>query len=207
MKKKVAAKVKTAPPSSKKTKAVASAQRNGGNNPAPNKKPVNPADDPRYQQVVKDYEQALKAMQAQKFDRAKPLLEKVVAGPIKELADRAGMHLNICNQQLAKTTTSFKTPEEHYDYAVSLMNMGDFVSAREHLEKLSNQNPKLDFVWYGLAVLECLTGRFPESLQHLAEAIRLNKANRFQARNDSDFRNLADDPRFTELLYPEVTGE
>ncbi len=170
-------------------------------------KPVNPADDPRYQQVVKDYEQALKAMQSQKFDRAKPLLEKVVAGPIKELADRAGMHLNICNQQLAKTTTSFKTPEEHYDYAVSLMNMGDFVAAREHFDKLSSQNPKLDFVWYGMAVLECLTGRFPEALQHLAEAIRLNKANRYQARNDSDFRNLADDPRFTELLYPEVTGE
>jgi hypothetical protein len=29
---------------------------------------------------------------------------------------------------------------------------------------------------------------------------------RFQARNDSDFRNMADDPRFTELLYPEGSG-
>ncbi len=207
MKKKVPAKVKAAPAKPNKKSAVATlAPRNGRAAAAP-MKPVNPADDPRYQQVVKDYEQALKAMQSQKFDRAKPLLEKVVAGPIKELADRAGMHLNICNQQLAKTTTSFKTPEEHYDYAVSLMNMGDFVAAREHFDKLSSQNPKLDFVWYGMAVLECLTGRFPEALQHLAEAIRLNKANRYQARNDSDFRNLADDPRFTELLYPEVTGE
>ncbi len=52
-------------------------------------------------------------------------------------------------------------------------------------------------------MLECLTGRTTESLQHLAEAIRLNPGNRFQARNDSDFRNMADDPRFTELLYPE----
>lgn len=207
MKKKVAVKVKSIPPKPKKTGTVATKpSRNGGDSPVP-KKPLNPADDPRYQQSVKDYEQALKAMQIQKFDRAKPLLEKVVSGPIKELADRAIMHLNICNQQMSKATTSFKTPEEHYDYAVSVMNMGDFVTAREHLEKLSNQHPKLDFIWYGLAVLECLTGRFPESLQHLAESIRLNKANRFQARNDSDFRNLADDPRFTELLYPEATGE
>jgi hypothetical protein len=26
---------------------------------------------------------------------------------------------------------------------------------------------------------------------------------RFQARNDSDFQNLVEDPRFTELLYPD----
>jgi len=37
------------------------------------------------------------------------------------------------------------------------MNLGDFVTAREHLEKLSTQSSGLDFVWYGLAVLECLT--------------------------------------------------
>jgi hypothetical protein len=40
-------------------------------------------------------------------------------------------------------------------------------------------------------------------LKNLGEAIRLNPQNRFQARNDSDFQNMADDPRFTELLYPE----
>ena len=39
------------------------------------------------------------------------------------------------------------------------------------------------------------------------EAIRLNPANRYQARNDSDFKNLADDPRFTELLYPDTSAE
>jgi len=30
---------------------------------------------------------------------------------------------------------------------------------------------------------------------------------RFQARNDSDFQNLAEDPRFTELLYPDPGAE
>ena len=38
------------------------------------------------------------------------------------------------------------------------------------------------------------------------EAIRLNPTLRFQARNDSDFQNLSEDPRFTELLYPEKDG-
>ena len=157
----------------------------------------------RFAQSLQDYEQALRLLQSQKFDKAKTLLQKVIESGVSELGDRAKVHLNICNQQLEQNQNTFATPEEHYDFAVSLMNLGDFVTAREHLENLSNQRPTLDFIWYGRAVLECLTGRTTESLQHLAEAIRLNPGNRFQARNDSDFRNMADDPRFTELLYPE----
>jgi tetratricopeptide (TPR) repeat protein len=162
-------------------------------------------DDPRFAQAMQAYEQALKAMQSQKYDRAKALFEKVIASGPKELVDRALVHLNICNQHLTRTQTNFATAEEHYDYAVSLMNMGDYVGAREHLESISRESSSLDFVLYGLAVLDCLTGRTQESLQHLADAIRLNPHNRLQARNDSDFRNMADDPRFTELIYPEGT--
>jgi tetratricopeptide (TPR) repeat protein len=87
------------------------------------------------------------------------------------------------------------------------MNVGDYVSAREHLEKLNKQNPQADYVIYGLAALDCLTGRIEDSLKHLDEAIRLNSSLRFQARNDSDFQNLAEDPRFTELLYPDPGSE
>jgi tetratricopeptide (TPR) repeat protein len=153
--------------------------------------------------TLQSYEHALKLMQTQKFGKARTLFEKVIESGISELADRAKIHINICNQQMDQVQNTFATPEEHYDFAVSLMNLGDFVTAREHFENLSTQSPLLDFVWYGLAVLECLTGRTTESLQHLSEAIRLNPGSRFQARNDSDFRNMADDPRFTELLYPE----
>ena len=159
----------------------------------------------RFAQCLQSYEQGLKLLQAQKFEKAKQMFEKVIESGISELSDRAKVNINICNQQLDQIQNTFGTPEEHYDFAVSLMNLGDFVTAREHLENLSNQRPTLDFVWYGFAVLECLTGRTSESLKHLAEAIRLNPGNRFQARNDSDFRNMADDPRFTELLYPEGT--
>ena len=159
----------------------------------------------RFAHTLLSYEQALKLLQTQKFDKAKLLFEKVIESGISELADRAKVHISICNQQLDRIQNTFNTPEEHYDFAVSLMNLGDFVTAREHLEALSTQRPTLDFIWYGFAVLECLTGRTSESLQHLAEAIRINPGNRFQARNDSDFRNMADDPRFTELLYPEGT--
>jgi len=170
------------------------------------KKPT--TEDPRYTQALQSYEAGLRAMQEHKFDKAKPHFQKVLTGPSKELIDRATVHLNICNQHLERSTaTQFKTPEEHFDYAVSLMNVGDYVTAREHLDKLLKQNAKADYVIYGLAALDCLTGHVEDALRHLDEALRLNAQLRFQARNDSDFQNLAEDPRFTELLYPDPGAE
>jgi tetratricopeptide (TPR) repeat protein len=166
------------------------------------------ADDPRYAQALQSYEAGLRAMQEHKFDKAKPHFQKVVTGPSRELADRAGVHLNTCNQHLERTTaTQFRTTEEHFDYVVSLMNLGDYVTAREHIDKLLKQSPKADYVVYGLAALDCLTGHVEDSLKHLDECLRLNPQLRYQARNDSDFQNLAEDPRFTELLYPDPGAE
>jgi len=172
---------------------------------SPSKAP--PPPDPKYTQAVQNYESGLKAVQEHKFDKAKGLLEKVIAGPSRELADRARVHLKTCNQQLARGTTSFKTLGEHYDYAVSLVNSGEYEQARGHMEKILKQNPKADFAYYGLALLDCLANRSEDCLRNLNEAVKLNASNRFQARNDPDFRNMADDPRFTELLYPEVPPE
>jgi tetratricopeptide (TPR) repeat protein len=165
------------------------------------------ADDPRFAQAVQNYEAGLKALQAHKYDKAKGYFEKVAASPSPELADRAQVHLTTCNQQMSHVSNNFKTAEEQFDYAVSLMNVGDFVTARENFDVLTSKYAKLDFIWYGVAALNCLTGHFPEALANLGEAIRLNPANRYQARNDSDFRNLADDPRFTELLYPDTSAD
>ncbi len=204
MKKKPVAKVKHSSANLKKTQVQTS---KGGRvvkiSPTLQPKP-SPVADPRFAQAVENYQAGLKAMQEHKFEKAKALLQKVIVAGPRELADRAAVHLNTCNQRMARAATTFKTPEEHYDYAVSLMNLGDYVGAREHLEKILKQNSKADYAVYGLAVLNCLTGHFEDSLRGLAEAIRLNPGNRFQARNDSDFHNLADDPRFTELIYPEV---
>jgi tetratricopeptide (TPR) repeat protein len=163
--------------------------------------------DPQLAQLLQSYENGLRAMQEHKYDKAKTLLQKVVAGNNRELADRAAVHMNACNQQMERGATQFKTAEEHYDFVVSLINIGDYVSAREHLEKLTKQVPKADYVAYGLAALDCLTGHVEDSLKNLARAVSLNPTLRFQARNDSDFQNLSEDPRFTELLYPDPGGD
>jgi len=160
-------------------------------------------EDPRHVQAVQHYEAGLRALQEHKFEKAKSSLQKVLTGPSRALADRAAVHIHTCDQHLEKPNLQFKTSEEHFDYAISLMNTGDYVAAREHMERLLKQNPKTDYVLYGLAALTCMTGHVEEALKTLDEAVRLNPALRFQARNDSDFQNLAEDPRFTELLYPD----
>lgn len=207
MKKKAAASVKRSTSKPNKSKVlrrtrVMSAKKSSIPQPKPSFK-----QDPGFAQAVQNYEAGLKAMQEHKFEKAKPLLEKIIAAGPKELADRARMHLSTCNQQLAGGATTFKTQDEHFDYAVSLMNSGQYDQSRVHMEKILKQNAKADFALYGLAVLDCLTGQVESSLKNLNEAIRLNPQNRFQARNDSDFQNMADDPRFTELLYPEPTDQ
>ena len=164
-------------------------------------------EDPRHIQAVQSYEAGLRALQEHKFEKAKGHLQKVLGGPNKSLVDRAQVHILTCDKHLDTPALQFKTAEEHYDYAVSLINSGDYVTAHEQLEKLLKQNPKAEYVLYGLAALHCLTGHVEESLKTLAEAIQAKPALRFQARNDTDFQNLAEDPRFTELLYPDPGTE
>src|SRR5919109_1757289 len=189
MKKKAAARLNRSAAKSQKNKGVAS-HANGSAKPS-TAAPKRPSlmDDPRFAQAVQNYEAGLKAMQARKFERAKGLLEKVATGPIKELADRAAVHLSTCQQQLARASASaFKSPEEHYDYCISLMNAGQYEEARTHLEKLQRQVPKAEYVWYGLAVLDCLTHHYESALKNLEEAIKRDAANRFRARNEPDFQ-------------------
>jgi tetratricopeptide (TPR) repeat protein len=203
MKKKVAASVKRSASKPNKTNAI----RNRKITPSRDASALQPKpafkQDPVFAQAVQNYETGLKAMQEHKFEKAKGLLERIIAEGPRELADRARVHLSSCNHQLNEASASFKTQEEHFDYAVSLMNGGQYDQARGHMEKILKQNPKADFAYYGMAIIDCLTAQVENSLKNLGEAIRLNRQNRFQARNDSDFQNMADDPRFTELLYPE----
>src|SRR3984957_15985678 len=164
-------------------------------------------EDPRHTQAVQSYELGLRALQEHKFEKAKGHLQKVLSGPNKSLVDRAQVHILTCEKRLDSPAVQFKSTEEHYDFAVSLINAGDYVAAREHLDKLLKQNPKSEYVLYGLAALHCLTGHVEESLKTLDEAIQVKPGLRFQARNDTDFQNLAEDPRFTELLYPDPGAE
>jgi tetratricopeptide (TPR) repeat protein len=163
--------------------------------------------DPLVQAQMKLYEEAMALFHQQKFQRAKQELEKVIAGPSKELADRARTHLRITEQRMKPLADQNpKTPEDYYQRGVTMMNLGRWDEARESLEKARKLAPKADHVHYALAALDCLTGEADSALANLKVAIELRPANRYHARNDEDFNFLQEDPRFTELLYPEKEG-
>lgn len=162
---------------------------------------------PDIQRQLKLYEEAMEYFHQQKLQRAKQVLEKVVAGPSKELADRARVHLKICEQRLQKPPAPvLRTVEDYYHHGVAMMNLGRWDEAREALEKARKMAPKADYVIYALAALDCLTGETEAALEKLRLAIELRPENRYLARNDEDFAYLQEDPRFTELLYPEREG-
>src|SRR5574341_2153409 len=128
--------------------------------------------DPRVQQQLKIYEEAVRLSQQQKFHKAKHAFEKVLGGPSKELGDRATVHLRICEQRIARTpTTSLRSAEDHYHHAIARMNLGHWDDAREHLLKARKVAPKAEFVYYALAALDCLTGEADSALENLKVAI------------------------------------
>jgi TolA-binding protein len=155
-------------------------------------------------EMLTHYEAALRLMQEGKYEKAHAAFDKMLAAGPGDLADRIRMYINACLQQVAKGKTTFSNCEEQYDYAVSLLNDGHYEDAREQFKTILKENDKADYAFYGLAVLASMTGDSHTCLEHLTEAIRQNPRNRIQARADSDFQDMADDPRFTELLYPEV---
>ena len=160
--------------------------------------------DPQIEQQLKLYEQAVQHFHQQKFAKAKELLEKVLTGPSKELADRGRVHLSIVEQRMAKQAVpAVRTPEEHYQAGVAMMNLGRWDEARDHLLRAKKLAPKADYVFYAMAALDCLTGEAESAMENLKVAIQLRPENRYHARNDEDFAFLQEDPRFTELLYPE----
>jgi tetratricopeptide (TPR) repeat protein len=150
------------------------------------------------------YQAAVQLVQQGRYEKALAAFEKLLPAAPPEIKERCRMYIHTCQRQLEQARLTFLTPEEHNDYAVSLLNTGYYEEAREQFGIIVSDHPGADYAFYGLALLDSITGRPQECLKHLARAIELNPRNRLQARVDNDFQSMMDDPRFTELLYPEV---
>ncbi len=179
-----------AAPSRKKTPAPAAKQ---GGHPAAGAGPA-----------FQHYQSAVQLLQQGKYEKALAALEKLLPEAPAEIKERCQMYIATCKRQLEQRSLDFDTPEEHYDYAVSKLNTGYYEEAREQFLSILAAYPRADYAYYGLALLDAMTGRSQDCLRNLARAIELNHKNRLQARVDNDFQSMLDDPRFTELMYPEI---
>ncbi|MGH9485303.1 MAG: TPR end-of-group domain-containing protein, partial [Terriglobales bacterium] len=83
------------------------------------------------------------------------------------------------------------------------LNAAQYQDAEDLLAKAVRSGFKGPDVAYALACLHAQTNDVEGALAHLQEAIRADSFCRVLARQDRDFEPLMEDPRFTEILYPE----
>ena len=150
------------------------------------------------------FEAAMKLFHARQFREARDLFSQAVRGPERDVANRAQLHLAMCDRRLQQATAvNLGSAEDYYNYGVALINSRNLSEARTHLEKSLEMSPAADHVHYALALAQALAGDLANAQQNLKRAIELEPRNRLIARQDADFAPLAHQPPFDALIYPE----
>ena len=155
---------------------------------------------------LKSFEQAMHLFNARKFAQARELFAKVAAGPNKEMAHNADLHVRMCDSRLEKPVVQLKTVEELYNYGVAMINTRNLADAQQHLEAALKLAPEADYVYYALALCKGLAGDLDAAQENLKRAIELEPRNRISARQDADFAGIINQPQIQQLLFPEKTG-
>lgn len=156
--------------------------------------------DPLYLAAVKNFEAAVRHFQAERFAKARQIFEKLSTSSYAEVADRARLHLRLCEQRLSRRAPAPKTAQDYYVLGVAELNARQLESAIEHLSRADRVEPKGGHIRYALAAAHALQGNTESALEHLKAAVTLEPRNAFQARDDEDFRALASDSRFRSLV-------
>jgi len=149
------------------------------------------------------FESAMKAFHARRFEPARELFLSAAEGPERDIAQRARLHIAMCDRRLQQSRVTLSSAEEYYNYGVAMINTRNFLEARTSLEKALELAPDTDHIHYALALAQALSGDFTSAHQNLKRAIEIEPRNRAIARQDADFAPLANLHPFDALLYPE----
>jgi tetratricopeptide (TPR) repeat protein len=149
------------------------------------------------------FEAAMKLFHARQLQEARVLFVEAVRGSERDVANRAQLHIAMCDRRLLQTTVNLRSAEDYYNYGVALLNLRNVAEARTHLEKALEMSPAADHIHYALALAQALDGDLASAHQNLKRAIELEPRNRLIARQDADFAPLANQPPFDALIYPE----
>jgi tetratricopeptide (TPR) repeat protein len=155
---------------------------------------------------LSSFEAAMKLFHARKLQEARELFQTAAEGPERDVAQRAKLHIAMCDRRLQQATVALKSAEDYYNYGVALLNARNVADARSHLEKALAMAPGADHIHYALALAQALSGDSANAYENLKRAIELEPRNRIIARQDADFAPLANQPPFDVLLYPEKKG-
>jgi tetratricopeptide (TPR) repeat protein len=155
---------------------------------------------------LSSFEAAMKLFHARKLQEARDLFVTAASGPECDVAQRARLHIAMCDRRLQQVTVNLGSAEEYYNYGVALINSRNIGEARVHLERALQMAPGSDHIHYALALAQALSGDVVNAYENLRRAIELEPRNRIMARQDADFAPLANQPPFDALIYPEKKG-
>ncbi len=158
------------------------------------------------QKQLASFEAAMKLFHTRQLKEARELFASAAEGPERDVAQRARLHIAMCDRRLEQPAVNLRTPEECYNYGVALINARNFAEARMHLQKGLEASPGADHIHYALALAQALGGDLASAYESLKRAIELEPRNRQIARQDGDFAAVANQPPFDGLLYPEKKG-
>ena len=150
------------------------------------------------------YDKAMTLFHSGEFANAIEMLDVVIDGPNREMAHAARVHRSVCEQRLGAREVKFSSPDEHYDYAVALINSRRLRPAIDHLRNALKAMRDPDHVHYALAICHGLMGEIDSAAEHLNRAVTLAPRNRTVARNDPDFQPFASAPPIRKILYPDA---
>jgi tetratricopeptide (TPR) repeat protein len=198
------------------TRSVAGRKKKAGEPPSPAKKSAAaprpekedtppPAPVQTREKQLALYDESMRLFHAGEFHRAQELFVEVAAGPNREIAHAARVHRMVCERRLAAGEAPLPGPNDHYDYAIALINRRNLDQARHHLDEALRQLPDADHVHYALALCLGLQGDFAGAASHLARAVEIAPRNRGAARSDPDFAGFASRPEIRAILSPETT--
>ncbi len=153
------------------------------------------------------YEKAVRLTYRKKYGQARTVLLKVLQSfpEEKEFLARIRVFLKVCDAHLRDDVWKPQTPEELFDQGVFQHNAQHYEKAVGCFHQALNQSKgQNDHIYYAIAATEECIGNTESALENLEKAIQLNEKNRFFARGDPDFREVANDDRFQKLVNPPV---
>ncbi|MGC4054352.1 MAG: hypothetical protein QM757_35160 [Paludibaculum sp.] len=133
------------------------------------------------------------------YRAAMEVFEQASQGPSISVNESAQMYKRMCRQRLDRETPQLKTAEDHYNFAVGLMNAGKFSDARKYLETAVDAGSESHHL-YALAIVEGMTGSIDLAVRHLRKAIQGDRGLRNVARSDADFQPLLQHTQIREVL-------
>jgi hypothetical protein len=82
---------------------------------------------------MESFGDGMRLFHARQLGQARELFLAASSGPDRAVSHRAALHARMCESRLESSSVVLSTPEDHYNYAITLINSRNFAAAHEHL--------------------------------------------------------------------------